>query len=395
MTLSSRERMLAALSCALVDYPPCCFMQFSGLEAKCNSQLQMAEQYLAWGMDAMIQVPPWLLTAGGDTADLRGLPVHFHPGVRVREWQEPAAEGERYRTLNKEYATPAGSLTTRINQTDDWPYGDHVPFLDDFNVPRAQKHLVTGAQDLAALRYLLPPPDKAIIAEFRENSRPAQQFARKHDLLVSGGAGVGADMAGWLFGLQELIVASVRQPDLVSELMQIIADWNIGRMQVVLDAGIDLWVRRGWYESCDFWSPKLYRKFILPHIEREAELAHGHGVKFGYILTSRVMPLLDMIVEAGVDVLIGVDPVMGGTNLKQLKEKANGCLCLWGGVNGPITVERGSPEEVRRATQEALALLAPGNGFILSPVDEVDDPSEHAWHNVEVLIETWKEHRRQ
>ena len=38
------------------------------------------------------------------------------------------------------------------------------------------------------------------------------------------------------------------------------------------------------------------------------ELAHQAGVKFGYIVTSKAMPLIEGIIEAGVDVLIGVDP---------------------------------------------------------------------------------------
>jgi hypothetical protein len=50
----------------------------------------------------------------------------------------------------------------------------------------------------------------------------------------------------------------------------------------------------------------MYRKFILPHLKQEVEMAHGRGVKFGYILTKGATPLLNMIIEAGVDVL---DPV--------------------------------------------------------------------------------------
>jgi uroporphyrinogen decarboxylase len=108
-------------------------------------------------------------------------------------------------------------------------------------------------------------------------------------------------------------------------------------------------------------------------------------------MTSGVMPLLDMLLEAGVDVLIGVDPLMGGADLRLMRQKVNGRMCLWGGVNAALTVEKGSPEEVREAVKEALDILAPGHGFILSPVDEVDDPSEHTWNNVQVFIEAWKE----
>jgi uroporphyrinogen-III decarboxylase len=382
--------MLRALDCQPVDHPPCCFMQFTALESRCHDQFDMVDQLLAWGLDATIQVAPWLLTIPGDTADLRGLPVQFHPDVQVREWRE-TKPGERYPTLNKEYLTPAGPLTVQVSKTDDWPYGDHVPFLDDFIIPRSHKPLVTTAEDLPALRYLLAAPSVDVVREFREAAQRARAFAGERGLLLSGGTGAGGDMAGWLCGLQNLIYLTADNPALVEELMRLIAAWNLERMAVVLEEGIDLWVRRGWYESCDFWSPRLYRRFILPHLKEEVALAHSQGVRFGYIMTSGVMPLLDSILEAGVDVLIGVDPLKGGMDLTKIKQQVNGRMCLWGGVNAPIIVEMGSAEEVRAAVREACTILAPGSGFILSPVDEVDSPSEQAWNNVQVLIEAWKE----
>jgi hypothetical protein len=365
-------------------------MQFTALEARSRNQLEMVDRLLEWGLDATVQVPPWLLTVPGDSADLRGLEVCFHPDVEIRESLE-RVQGERYPVLNKEYDTPVGTLRIRVSKTDDWPYGDHIPFLDDFIVPRARKPLLTSPDDLGALRYLLMPPAEDTIQAFQEEAGRAKAFAAERELLVSGGLGVGADMAGWLCGLQELIFLSVDEPLFVEELMQLIAAWNLERMEIVLAAGVDLWVRRGWYEGCDFWSPRLYSKFILPHIKAEAELAHSRGAKFGYILTRGVMPLLDMLPGAGVDVLIGVDPLQGGLDLADVKGRTAGRICLWGGVNGPITVEQGAASEVRSAVRQALDTLAPGGGLILSPVDDVKDLSARALRNAQTFAEAWKE----
>jgi len=318
--------------------------------------------------------------------------VQFHPEVQLREWVE-YGEDERYPILGKEYLTPGGPLSLRVRKTDDWPYGDHIPFLDDFIIPRARKPLITVSDDLAGLRYLLVSPTDAVIQDLRSTADRAKDFGWEHDLLVSGGLGVGADMAGWLCGLQELIFLTADQPAFVEELLRLIAGWNLKRMEIVLEVGVDLWVRRGWYENCHFWSPEDYRRFILPHLQAEVKLAHSKNVKFGYIMTSGVMPLLEMIMEAGVDVLIGVDPVQGGVDLRLLKEKVAGQMCLWGGVNGALTVEQGSAGEVRQGVREALDILGPGNGLILSPVDDIEDPSEHAWKNVQGFIRAWKEWR--
>ena len=100
---------------------------------------------------------------------------------------------------------------------------------------------------------------------------------------------------------------------------------NRPRMEAFLDFGVDLFIRRAWYEGTDFWSPGLYRQFFLSIIGEEVRMAHEAGAKFGYIMTTSTMPLLDILLESGIDVLIGIDPVQGrDTDLAEIKQKLNG-----------------------------------------------------------------------
>jgi len=201
---------------------------------------------------------------------------------------------------------------------------------------------------------------------------------------------MGADALMWLCGAERMLLWAMDEPETIEELLKIISDWNMKRIKVYLDEGIDLLIKRAWYESTDLWSPSLYRKLILPILKKEVDLTHQAGAKFGYIMTSGVMPLLDDLLNSGIDVLIGVDPIQGrGTNLKELKEKLGGRICLWGGVNGFLTIERGTNKEVEDAVSKAISILGPG-GFILSPVDNVTDTSDATWNNVKVMIEIWR-----
>jgi uroporphyrinogen decarboxylase len=124
-------------------------------------------------------------------------------------------------------------------------------------------------------------------------------------------------------------------------------------------------------------------------------MAHQAGAKFGYIMSTGQTPLAELLLESGVDTLIGLDPVQGKrTDFQVLKHKLGGRVCLWGGVNGFVTVELGTPDEVRAEVRSALEILAPGGGFILSPVDNVTANTEHAWRNVHTLIDAWREGRQ-
>jgi len=202
------------------------------------------------------------------------------------------------------------------------------------------------------------------------------------------------DMAAWLFGLQTLVYKTMDDPDFVMELLDIISAWNEQRMRVVLEAGVELFIRRAWYESAQFWSPKGYRKFLLPRVQREVQLAHEYGVPYGYTLTTGMLPMLDNIRETGIDVLIGLDPMQQGADpLATTRDKLSDKVCLWGGVNGAITVEEGTEEEVREAVKQALDVMRGVNGFILSPVDNITESTLNAWHNVGVFIDAWKKYR--
>jgi len=390
--LTSKDRMLRALRGDAPDYIPCSFMSFTALRRQCREdfyQLVIAER--AMGLDSYLFIPTAPRPQRLDHPDLRGLPVKFDPAVEMKEWKEevPGRGG----ILHKEYATPAGRLTTSVRLSADWPHGNHIPFVDDYQIPRALKPLITQAKELDALRYLLTPPQPHDIADFQEEAEKARAFAQDQGILLAGGWGVGADMANWLCGIENFTLLAHDQPVFARALLDMIHEWNIQRMSIVLSAPVDLYIKRAWYEGCDFLTPRLFRETLLPKLKLEVDLAHANGARFGYICSSGTLPMLEMYVEAGIDVLIGVDPIQGThTNLSEMKKRAGERLCFWGGVSGAVTVEMGTEDEIRAAVQKAIGTLGP-TGFILSPVDNITLDTPRVWQNVAVFIDEWQ-HRR-
>ncbi len=387
--MNSRQRLINAIQLQENDRSPCCFMSFTALRKRMQDDwYAVARAELEMGLDPMLFIPTLPRSQRLDHPDLRGLPIRFHSEVKTREWKEFGVMGAQI--LNKEYTTPAGKLNTRIQLSEDWPHGIHIPFIDDYQVPRSQKPLITGPDDLPALRYLLQPPHPDDIAAFIQETERALAFTKETPVLLAGGWGVGMDMANWLCGMQDLMIMIIERPDFVDEILEMIHQWNKQRMQVVLSAPIDLYIRRAWYEGCDFVTPRFYRRSILPRLKAEVDLAHQHGVKFGYICSSGTKPMLDEYLKAGIDVLIGIDPVQGThTDMSLMKEKLGSQICLWGGVSAAVTVERGTEDEVRSSVREALRILGP-SGFILSPVDNITLDESRTWDNIAIFIDEWR-----
>ena len=384
---SSRERMLIALENKPSDYIPC--VMGIGIARDMRSQFEHIERQLELGLDAGVALPE--------------LPFRFHPDVKVEEWKEKS--GSEY-LLHKEYHTPTGKLTAIVRKTRDWysHCGDSVPLFDDWLTARSYKFLIEKREDLEPFRYLLAEPTADNISTFREQARKYRRFAANKGLLVQGGwngydpnkgidrdGGVmGADALLWLCGAERALLLAMDEPETIKELLQMISQWNMKRMEVYLDEGIDLLRKRAWYESADFWSPSLYGKLIFPILKKEVELTHQAGVKFAYEMPTGLMPLLDCLLESGIDTIMVIDPIpVAGkeVNLKLLKEKIGRKICLWGGVNGHFTIARGTEREVEEAVEKSMSILGP-EGFILAPLG--GDDSERCWNNEKIMIKTWK-----
>ena len=393
--MNSRERLLTALAGAEPDHVPCSFMLFYNLYEHCATDREFVERQLELGLDAFVHVGQLnhRLHAGGG----------LDPRVRVQEWVEEEAGGKLF---CRRLETPAGPLTGRIRQRDGWPTEGEFPLLKDWLVGRAEEVLVKPERDLDKLPYLFGPIKDADIRALKEEAAEAARLAARYGLLQVGGwkgavspqlqvdPGVmGADAMAWLSGFESVMVLSLTRPELIRDYARIIHEWNLKQIEVYLEVTeAELIVRRGWYETTEFWTPEAYRQIIAPTLRREAELVHQAGRKFGYIITSAFLPLLDDILAAGVDVLIGLDPKEGkGTDLREVKRRFREAgRCLWGGVSGPLSIETCGPEETRRAVQEAISILGEEGGFILSPVDNVRDDTEKARKNTDVFIEAWK-----
>jgi hypothetical protein len=388
-SLSSRERLLRAINHQEPDHIPM-FLKWwerpylADKSQPWADQFERADRLLALGLED---------TVGFD------VPRRLSRDVKVKLWKTDQKNGQ-YPLLHKEYDTPEGTLQQVVRQTADWPHGDDIPIFSDFLVPssRSVKYLVQDAKDLDALSCLFRDLDQRELTELRTEAEKARVFAEKRQILVECGmwsvAGneggiVGADSLHWLCGVENTIRKAFRDPEFVDRLLDIVLEWDTRYLDALLGLGfVDIVVHRGWYENSDFWSPKLYKRFLEPRIRRLVEKTHRAGSKFCYIMSMKQIPLLEMMKDMGVDVLYGLDPVQGGTDLTLAKKLAGDRICLWGGMNSAITLNHGSPEEIRQSVKFAVETLAPGGGFIFSSVDQIYEDTP--WKNIEIMMDAWK-----
>ena len=383
--MSSKERMLGAIESSEIDFIPCSFMLFWNVSEKCSTQRESVEKQIDLGLDPFVVVGP-----------KRSL----HPDVRCVEWTELRGGVKHF---CRRVETPEGPLTGAVRQIDGWPSEDEFPLFDDYIVPRTVEPLVKPEEDLEKAKYLFGPFTDTDIERLRENSRAAGELADEHGLLLTGGFAydgyegvIGADAMSWLSGFTDVMILSLTHPEIIKEYAEIIHQWNMKQIEIILDVSKpDLVIRRAWYETTEFWSPAAFKQIIAPTIKRETELVHQAGKKYGYLITSAFLPVLGDILNADIDVLIGLDPKEGkGTDLSVVKKQFLAKKkALWGGTSGSVTLEMGTEKENEDSVFEAIDILGKDGGFILSPVDNVREDTEKTWRNTRAYIAAWKKHR--
>jgi len=391
-TLSSRERLLAAINREEPDRVPICFRDVAPLARLWKNPFERVLALRELGVDDKLFLhPPRRSAAAVDNSDERAQYVlygtdiwPFHPDVVVRDREDDTVD-ERYTIVFKEIDTPAGTLGMAAKRTDDWLVRK-LPLVSDHFWSRAVEFPVKGPEDLEKLRYVFHDPFAGDLSAFREEAKRVKDFAAKHDVLVEGDVNAVSNIALNLRGATNLMFDAVDDPGYVDELLDIILDWNLRRLELVLDAGVDTVYHTACYETTAFWSPAMYRRFFKPRLRKKIDMVHQAGAKLHCYMDLGAMPLIGDFREMGIDILSTLDPAPhGDTDIETVKREAGDRICLWGGVDAPKTIERGTPGDVREAVRKAISTAAPGGGFVLSTADSVWD--EDCRGNVMAFIE--------
>jgi len=168
------------------------------------------------------------------------------------------------------------------------------------------------------------------------------------------------DFASEMRGYDRLLADLLHCPARVQRLFDLITRVNVEWIklcQEVLGELRLLWLAD---HGLTFMSPRLYPSFGLPYWRRELAAASRHAVRC-YHNEGDVTGVLEAVPEMGADVFH-----LGWVPLVEAKSRIGDRVCLCGNLNSTGLLLAGSRSEVAEAAKNAIAVAAPGGGFILS-----------------------------
>lgn len=166
--------------------------------------------------------------------------------------------------------------------------------------------------------------------------------------------------------------ACAERPDLVERYLEVSCHCSLLAIPVaarqgvkVLWAGGDLASRAG-----PLYSPAMFRRFLLPRLQRITRAAHEAGLWYVFRTDGNVWPLAqDLLVNSGVDGYGEID-IDAGMDLAHVRRRFPH-LTLWGGVSCGSTLALGTPQEVRETVRRVIRECAPGGGLVLGSSNSI------------------------
>ena len=275
-------------------------------------------------------------------------------------------------------------------------YFDEKTFLDEWGItwrvedngiPYPAGHPIKTEADLD--KWTPPDPD----ADYRLDAlkKAVKQFKGEKAIIFLGHDAF--EFSHYLRGMDNLLMDYVFNPEFAKRLARIIIDYKKRVMERAIDEGADIALTGDDYahRKAPIMSPEHFKEFCLPYMKEMVDLAHEKGVPFIKHTDGNLWPIMDMIVDTGIDALDPLEPI-AGMDIGKVKELYGDRIALAGNVDCGELLSRGSVEDVIEAVKETIAKAAIGGGHILASSNSIHPAVKP--ENYKAMVDAGKKYGR-
>ena len=248
-------------------------------------------------------------------------------------------------------------------------WGTTILFPED--APGATPHITATDKvclDVTHWRDYVHAPDLAAnCTEGWEECARAAREAAGEERLVAGFMGTGIyEQTHFLMGFEDTLTNFYEHPQEMHELIDYITDYRLQYVKMLIDGlkpdaifSHDDW---GTKEAL-FMRPEMWREFYKESYRKFYGYIRSRGVIAIHHADSYLVPIIDDMIEIGIQVWQGVLPE---NDIPALQKQVKGKLVLMGGIGAAIDRPDSTEDEIRRYVRQALNDYCPGGHYIPS-----------------------------
>jgi uroporphyrinogen decarboxylase len=322
-----------------------------------------------------------------------GLPVHYSPSYY---------EDLMYRTSGNELRIAMGSDCVVVGGG--LPVGYSHPKTEDgcivneFGMKMRQGPLYmeviecpfayTASVDEVS-KFPFPDP----YAEGRFEDAKAYIEKYKNDYFIIGDVELTMfEMAWHMVGLEKFLSDMALNEAYIETLLDRCMEFSVGIGKQLVALGVD-----GIWTGDDFGaqngmmiSPRMWRNLFKPRFaEVFSELKSVNpDVLIMYHCDGAIAPILDDLIEIGLEVFNPVQPNVAGHDPEALKSRFGDRLSFWGAIDQQYLLPSGTTEEIEKDVADKIRILGAGGGYLCSPAHIVQ--ADTSMRNLEAFISAAK-----
>ncbi|OHB58732.1 MAG: hypothetical protein A2Y12_20255 [Planctomycetes bacterium GWF2_42_9] len=256
----------------------------------------------------------------------------------------------------------AGGLSTYLFDSNDYNIADPytMAYAHSWTAPEPIINSVKDAE-------LIAVPDSAVFDQLgwgEKQKAVIDEFGKDLDFI---GNCDSATIAFYIAfrGINNAMMDLIMQPDLVHAVLEKGTLIAINKGKYWLDMGINVLRLNDSAGNMSLISPQHWKEFVFPYIKTICSELHNYNKNATIYchICGNVLPIIDLLVDAGLDCIAPLDP-LGGFTVKQAREKVGINVSLMGGVN-TLTLFNGSPLDVMDESFECISGASPDGGFVL------------------------------
>jgi hypothetical protein len=198
-------------------------------------------------------------------------------------------------------------------------------------------------------------------------------------------------------GVEDWYISTLIREDFVKEIFARetdIAVENLTRLFSVIGNRIDVAYICGTdfgTQNSTFCSPETFARVWLPYYKKVNDWIHQNtGWKTFKHSCGAIISLMDLLIEAGFDIINPVQINASGMDPVELKKKYGDKIIFWGGgVDTQGVFAFGTPEQVKEQVKRQVSILNDNGGFVFNTVHNVQ--ANVPFENVVAMLEVLKE----
>lgn len=246
-------------------------------------------------------------------------------------------------------------------------WGTEILFPED--APGPMPHVTPENKvcpDVTEWRKYVKVPD--LVANCTDGWEDALELAAsvdRNEKLTMGFMGTGIfEQSHFLMGFEDALMNLLLEPEAMKELVDVIAEYRFTYAKLLVDnlhpdviLSHDDWGAK----MSMFMQPDTWREFFKDHYKRIYGYMKDNGVIVMHHADSFCEPIVEDMVEIGIDIWQGVLPE---NNIVKIQKELGGRMTLMGGLDAGIDRIDSTEEEIRANVRHACETYGPGGHFI-------------------------------